>query len=271
MLLIILASILALLCALYVLSLIGRRAGERIQPFRGWVYAHRGLHDASAPENSMAAFQKAVEAGYGIELDVHLLADGSLAVMHDSLLARTTGQEGCIEDLTLEDLPNYRLSGTENTIPSFREVLQLVDGKVPLIVELKSYKGNHDALTQAACECMQSYRGLYCMESFDPRCVLWLRRNTPHIVRGQLADHFLKLKADYMPWILRAVMTAPITNFLVYPDFLAYRYRYRKKLSVWLCRRLWGVPGVAWTLQNQQEHAQAEKEGWIRIFENYRP
>lgn len=269
--LIILAGIAVLLFSLYVLSLIGRRAGERTQPFRSWVYAHRGLHDAGAPENSLAAFRKAVEAGYGIELDVHLLADGSLAVMHDSLLMRTTGGEGCIEDLTLEDLTNYRLSGTNQVIPSFREVLELVDGKVPLIVELKSYRGNHDVLTQTVCEVMKSYQGLYCMESFDPRCVLWLKRNAPHIVRGQLADNFLKLKADYMPWILRAAMTAPITNFLTYPDFLAYRYRYRRKVSVWLCRKFWGVTGVAWTLQNEQEHMQAEKEGWIRIFENYRP
>lgn len=269
--LIILTCIPVLLLILYAISLAGRRAGGRIAPFYGWVYAHRGLHDASAPENSMEAFQKAVEAGYGIELDVHLLSDGNLAVMHDSLLLRTTGQDGLVEDLTLKDLTHYRLSETENTIPSLQEVLRLVDGKVPLIVELKSYKGNHDALTKAVCEVMKSYRGLYCMESFDPRCVLWLKRNAPHIVRGQLADHFLKLKADYMPWILRAVMTAPITNILVYPDFLAYRYQNRKKLSVWLCRKLWGVPGVAWTLQNDQEHAQAEEEGWICIFENYKP
>ena len=102
---------------LHVLSLQGRRNQPGMEALRGWYYAHRGLHDAEKPENSMAAFAAAVEKGYGVELDVHLLKDGTLAVIHDSDLSRTTGQTGRVEDLTAEELRNYRLQGSEQTIP----------------------------------------------------------------------------------------------------------------------------------------------------------
>ena len=109
-------AILSLLL-LYTLLVRGRRGHKDLQSLRGWAYAHRGLHGDGIPENSMAAFREALEGGYGIELDIHLLKDGNLAVMHDSLLNRTTGQPGHIEDLTTEELKNYRLEGTDETIP----------------------------------------------------------------------------------------------------------------------------------------------------------
>ena len=103
----------------------------------------------------MAAFKAALDHGYGIELDLHLLADGNLAVMHDSALKRTTGADGIIEDLTTEQLKNYRLNGTGETIPTFQQVLDLYAGKAPLVIELKPVKGNHAALTAKAVEMMQ--------------------------------------------------------------------------------------------------------------------
>ena len=118
----------------YVLSVRGRVGHPGLEKFRGWNYAHRGLHDENIPENSMAAFRAAVEHGFGAELDVHLLADGGLAVIHDSRLLRTTGREGRVEDLTRDQLKEYKLQGTEETIPDFTDVLKVFEGKAPLIV-----------------------------------------------------------------------------------------------------------------------------------------
>ncbi len=131
-----------------------RRGHPGLKDLQNWAYAHRGLHSEGVPENSMAAFRAALDAGYGIELDIHLLRDGNLAVIHDSLLNRTTGQAGRVEDLSTEELKYYPLEGTAETIPEFMDVLTLFHGKAPLIVELKPVDGNHAALAEAACKMM---------------------------------------------------------------------------------------------------------------------
>ena len=262
--------IFAALITLYLLLLQGRKNHPGWDGLLGWAYAHRGLHGKGLPENSMAAFRAALEGGYGIELDIHLLKDGNLAVIHDSLLMRTTGAEGRIEDLTTEDLPNYHLEGTEETIPTFREVLDLYAGKAPLIVELKPVDGNHAALTEAACTMLESYDGPYCIESFDPRCVRWLKENRPHIIRGQLSENFLKTDST-MAWPLRFALTHNLLNFLTCPDFIAYRFDHRNTLSNDYCRKIWKVQCVSWTIKNQTDFDTAVKEGWIPIFEGFRP
>lgn len=263
-------SVLLLLAVAYLFAVRGRRNHPGLKLLQGWSYAHRGLHDAVRPENSMAAFLAALEKGYGIELDVHLLADGNLAVIHDSLLVRTTGAEGRIEDLTTEQLTQYKLEGTQETIPTFQQVLELFAGKAPLIVELKAADGNHGALCEEACRQLAEYDGVYCLESFDPVCIHWLKKHRPDLVRGQLSDNFLKAKKPKL-WILRFLATYQLENFLTLPDFTAYRFAKRKNLSNFLIRRIWGVQGVAWTVQTQEEYDTAVKEGWIPIFENFEP
>lgn len=260
----------ALLALAYVLALGGRTGHPGLAWLRGWSYAHRGLHGEGCPENSMAAFQAALAHGYGIELDVHLLKDGNLAVMHDSSLLRTTGREGRMEELTTEALTDYHLGGTEETIPEFRQVLELYAGKAPLIVELKPADGNHAQLAEAACRMLDGYRGAYCVESFDPRCVLWLKTHRPDVIRGQLAENFLKSKGA-LPWHVRWIMTCQLANFVTRPDFVAYRYCDRKRLGNFLARKLWRVQGVAWTVRTPEEFRTAVEEGWLPIFEGFRP
>ncbi len=262
-----------LLAVLYLLSIRGRIGNPALDNFRGWNYAHRGLHnkDAGIPENSLAAFRAAVEHGYGAELDVHLLKDGTLAVIHDSSLKRTTGLEGRIEDLTLEDLKSCRLDGTEETIPLFQDVLDVFAGKTPLVVELKPMDSNHAALCEAACKMLADYDGLYCMESFDPRCVHWLRKNRPQIVRGQLSEDFVR-STPSMSRPLAFMLTHSLSHFLTRPDFTAYRFDHRTHTpSNFLCQKLWGMQGVSWTLKTQEEYDTAVREGWIPIFENFEP
>ncbi len=266
----ILAGIFLLLVLFYLLSMAGRRNHPLLSQLRGWKYAHRGLHDSTRPENSMAAFRAAVEQGYGMELDIHLLKDGSLAVIHDSLLARTTGQEGRVEDLTRQDLTRYFLEGSDQTIPTFQELLDLVDGRVPLVVELKCVDNNYAALTETACRVLDNYQGLFCLESFDPRCIQWLKKYRPELVRGQLAENSFKMPWK-TPWILKLLLTNHMGNFLSRPDFVAYRFSHRKNLSTFLVRKLWKVQGVSWTLQSPEEFDTAVAEGWIPIFENFTP
>ena len=117
---VVISTIVMILAALYVLSVRGRTGHPELHKLHGWKYAHRGLHREGRPENSLAAFRSALDHGYGIELDVHLLSDGNLAIIHDSLLQRTTGAEGRVEDLTTEQLESYRLEGTEEKIPLFQ-------------------------------------------------------------------------------------------------------------------------------------------------------
>lgn len=256
---------------LYILATACRRGHKGLSGLQGWAYAHRGLHGDGVPENSTEAFRLAVNAGYGSELDIHLLADNNLAVIHDSLLIRTTGATGRIEDLTVKDLDSYTLEGTAYKIPTFEQVLAIYSGKAPLIVELKPENNNHAALCQRVCDVLDGYNGIYCVESFDPRCIRWFRKNRPDIIRGQLSENFLKTKNSKLPWIIKVVMKLQLLNFWTRPDFIAYKFRDRKSLGNFLCRRLWGAQGVSWTIINQQEFTIAKDEGWIPIFEGFKP
>lgn len=263
--------VLLVIAAVYLYSIQGRTGHEGLAALRGWGYAHRGLHGKGVPENSMAAFRAALDGGYGIELDVHLMKDGNLAVIHDPSLKRTAGADIEIEDLTTRELAKYKLENTEETIPTLRQVLDLYKGKAPLIVELKPQRGNHAALAQAACAMLDTYRGAYCIESFDPRCVLWLRKNRPDLIRGQLAENFVKNKRSALPFVLRFILTHQLGNFMVLPDFVSYKFADRRNLSNILVCKLWGVQGVTWTITSQADYDTAVAEGWIPIFEGFRP
>ena len=252
-------------------ALRGRSNHPGMADLKGWGYAHRGLHKEGIPENSMAAFRAALEKGYGVELDIHLMKDGNLAVIHDSSLLRTAGVDVRIEDLTAGELENYRLQGTDEKIPLFREVMALFEGKAPMIVELKAAGNNHGALAEAACEILKDYRGVYCMESFDPRCVRWLKKNRPEIIRGQLTENFVA-NSDKLPLPVRFVMTHNLLNFATVPDFVAYKFADRKdSATTALCRRVWEIQGVTWTLKTREEYDAAVAEGWLPIFEGFEP
>ena len=262
--------VLTVFAGLLLFLLAGRRNHPGLAALRGWSYAHRGLFGDGIPENSMAAFRKALEHGYGIELDVHLMKDGELAVIHDSSLKRTAGADVRIEDLTAEDLEKYPLEGTEEKVPLFRDVLALYEGKAPLIIELKPEKGNHAALTKATCDLLEGYEGAYCLESFDPRAVMWLKKHRPELIRGQLAYNYFT-KKGMLPWILKLLLTFNLMNVMTRPDFIAYRCDHLKVFTNFLCRKVLGLQGVTWTLKNKEDYDDAVKKGWIPIFEGFIP
>ncbi|MBR0140056.1 MAG: glycerophosphodiester phosphodiesterase [Firmicutes bacterium] len=256
----------------WILLVMGRRWHPMWPVFYRYRYAHRGLHGDGLPENSLGAFRKAVEKGYGAELDVHLLKDGTLAVLHDSDLKRMTGKEGVIEDLTREELENCHLAGTEYTIPVFDDVLEIFEEKTPLIVELKTRGGNHKDLVKAVCYKLDDYRGDYCIESFDFRAVAFLRKLRPSVCRGQLFQNFIKdPPAEDPDFILRFISTTLISNIAARPDFAACRFEDRNLLSNRMCRRFWGVRGVCWTITSMEDLKACEAEGCIPIFEGFEP
>ncbi len=264
-------AIIILLLLLAVLSMMaGRRNHPKKKELLGWSYAHRGLHKKGVPENSMAAFRAALDQGFGIELDIHLMKDGNLAIIHDSSLKRTAGADVKIEDLTAEDLPKYHLEGTRETIPLLSQLLELYQGKAPLIIELKPERNNYAQLCRTACAAMEGYEGPWCMESFDPRCIWWLRKNRPEILRGQLAYDYIKSKAK-LNWLLKILLTFNMLNFLTRPDFIAYECSARNKFSNTICRKLWGILGVTWTLRSKADYDDAAAQGWLPIFENFVP
>ena len=259
-----------LLALLYVLMLRGRTGHKGLSALQGWYYAHRGLHSEGVPENSMAAFRAAKNAGYGIELDVHLMKDGTLAVIHDHSLLRTAGVDVQIEDLTRADLDAYYLEGTPERIPLFSEVLELYAGEAPLIVELKATAKNHAALCRTTCDMLAKYNGAYCVESFDPRCVAWLRKNRKEVIRGQLTENFFRSNSK-LPGVVKFLMKYNFFNVATRPDFIAYRFADRKNISNFLCRKLWGLQGVTWTIRSKEDFDTAITEDWIPIFENFKP
>lgn len=270
----------ALLAASAALPMAGRLLldGRRGQPgwdkLLDWRYAHRGLHDnnGGVPENSLAAFRLAAENGFGAELDVHLMKDGHLAVIHDASLLRTAGADVEIEDLTAEALEQYPLEGTEQRIPLLEEVLPLFTDRAPLIVELKAERGNAEALAAAASRVLKKYKGAYCVESFDPRCLMWLWQNEPDILRGQLSENFTAHgDAQHLPGGIRWILANLLLNVRTRPDFIAYRFEDRGNLSLRLCRGFYKVQEASWTVRDRETMEKAEAAGNLVIFEHFDP
>lgn len=268
---VIILIVFVLLFLLFVLSTRGRGGHRGIEELGRWRYAHRGLHGPGIPENSLKAFQEAKDHGYGVELDVHLLRDGNLAVIHDYQMLRCTGVDGNIEDQTTQKLPNLFLEGTDESVPTFQAVLELFAGAAPIIVELKSTKDNYKQLCETACNMLEQYDGAFYVESFDPRCLFWLRLHRPELIRGQLTENYFAKRGSDLPWFLKFVLKNLMLNFLTLPDFVAYRFEDRKTFANFLYKKIWHMKGVAWTITNYEEYKQAEAEGLIPIFENFMP
>lgn len=263
-----------LLAEIFALLTVCRRGHSYWTLLRKYRYAHRGYHGKDlAPENSLLAYKEAIRRGFGVELDVHLMKDGNLAVIHDASLLRTAGADVLVEDLTAEEVKRYRLEGTQEQIPLLEEVLPLfVQSGLPLVVELKAERGNHDALAAATCAVLDKYKVLYCIESFDPRCIRWLKKNRPEIVRGQLSENFLRHgDGSNMPKALLWALGNLLTNCLAKPDFIAYRFSDRDNLCLRWCRWFYHVQEINWTIITKEEMCAAESAGNLVIFQDFDP
>lgn len=260
-----------LLIVIYLLAIMPRILNRPDKSeFMNRLYAHRGLHDntTDAPENSLRAFQKAVDAGFGIELDIQLTKDDIPVVFHDFTMKRICGAEGRVRDYSYRELQQFTLCGSDQRIPGFEEVLRLVEGKVPLIVEFK-IEGMELSLCPIADKLLREYKGAYCIESFHPLCVRWYRKHHKEVMRGQLSHAFLKEGGENR--ILDFALQNLLFNFLTKPDFIAYDHKQQKVLSRRLCRGLYRSPAVAWTIKSREELEEAGKHFDLFIFDSFIP
>lgn len=263
-----------LLIALYVFlaapNLFHRKLSHK--QLTGCDYAHRGLHDnkRGTPENSLAAFGKAVQAGYGIELDVRETRDHVLVVHHDETLERSCGDPRRVCDVPLQELQQLKLFGTEERIPTFDAVLDLVDSKVPLIVELKTDFRNKE-LPQKVYDRLRKYPGIYCMESFDPNAVRWFKKHAPRVVRGQLAFTEIPKELSLNEKIKRILLGSLLIDFLGRPDFIAYGYETDGNPSFRLVVDVFRPLLAAWTVRDPETYMQLKQEYDIQIFEHFQP
>jgi len=242
-----------------------------ITPFIGRYYAHRGLHQSkkTSPENSMAAFKLALDNNYGIELDVQLTKDNVPVVFHDYNLLRLCGVDIKVRDITYKELQKYSLYKSKEKIPTLKSVLELVDGKVPLIIEYK-VDGMDTSVCPIANDILKDYYGTYCIESFNPYVLLWYKRYRPNIMRGQLSSHFLKEKEDgnkYLYFLLQNLLL----NFMTKPHFIAYSHTHHYMLSLRICRKLYKTTTFAWTLHSNEELEYSRKHFDFFIFDRFIP
>jgi glycerophosphoryl diester phosphodiesterase len=260
----------ALLFCIYLLLIRTKKAHDKIAAYRGVNLAHRGLHGEGAAENSMTAFRRAKEAGFGVELDVRLSKDGELVVFHDDTLTRVAGVEGRVDELTLAELRECRLSGTDDTIPTLREVFDLIDGSIPILIEIKEKTGS-SAVTRKLLAELKSYDGPYIVESFDPMAISAFRKGRREVPLGILSRRFYDLEQHKGSPLYFALQNM-LFNFLSVPDFVAYRHSDANTLSLKLARSLFGTVTVAWTTRSAEEEEAAKKNGFdCIIFENYIP
>ena len=207
----------------------GRSTRRQRRPFYGVNFAHRGLHsrDKRVPENSLEAFRLAAKAGYGVELDVQLSRDGQVVVFHDDTLKRVCGVEGRVDERDYAELRTLSLCGSDQGIPLLREVLDVIRGAGPIIVELKNGRRNRE-LCEKTHALLEDYRGDVCIESFNPFIVAWFRFHAPDLVRGQLATlgRFYR-EESHMGAAQAFLLSHNLLNPLARPQFIAYRIGYR--------------------------------------------
>lgn len=226
--------------------------------------AHRGYHNEQYPENSLGAFNRAVENKFHIEMDLHLSKDKQLVVFHDDDMKRVCGIDGKIEDFDYSYLKTVKLMGTNETIPLFDDLLKLVDGKVGLVIELKTYGPNNDELCQKVVERLKKYKGAYVVQSFDPTMMIKIRKLNPEIVRGQLVTDFKDANLSKLKVFLLKNL---LFNFLVKPDFINTEYTY---YSAKIRRIHKHKPVICWTIRNKDQQEVAKKFNNI-IFERFDP
>jgi glycerophosphoryl diester phosphodiesterase len=226
------------------------------------LFAHRGLYGSGVKENTAEAFLLAVKNNYGVEFDIRLSSDKIPVVIHDATLLRVFGIDRRVDSMTASEL---KAAG----VPTLYEVLRIIDGKVPIIAEIKA-DWKDISVCPAAAKLLDIYSGAYCIESFNPLVLLWYKKHRKTVIRGQLSTNFRRdgEKGNrYLYFVLRHLLL----NFITSPDFIAYKHTYSSELSLNICRKLYRIPTAAWTVRSAEELNFCRKSYNIFIFENFQP
>ncbi len=270
--LIILIIVCIVLTILYILAIkpnTTRR--DLLEPVEVNPVAHRGIFNnkGDAPENSLLAYQRAVEYGVPFECDVHLTKDGKLAMLHDPNLKRMCGVDVPMNQLTYDEIKQYPLKESDQVIPLLDDVLEMVHGQVPIVLEIKPH-GNYKETVVKVAERMDQYEGFWVLETFHPWILRWFRINRPQILRGQLAtDMFRNHLGKNL--IEKIVVTTLVTNFLTKPDFISYNYKYRRNIFYRVFRKLYRCGNAGWTFRSRKEVRKYGKRFDTIIFDRFIP
>lgn len=228
--------------------------------------AHRGLFDEKIPENSLASFKNAIKNKVGIDLDVSCLADGTPVIFHDEKLARMTGKDGFISNCKYADIEKLTLSGTKEKIPTLEEALDVIDGKVPVFIEIKNY-GKVGAFEKAVWKVLQNYRGDYAVISFNPYSLEWFKINAPKVKRGQIASFFedKEIAGVRKFFLKRMSLNKKVSepNFVIYAaDNMPNKY----------LRKYYGVlPVLACAIKSKEEESRLAGFCDNFVFDSYMP
>ena len=205
--------------------------------------AHRGIH-TKYPENSLNAFKEAIKQNYIIEFDTHLLKDNTIVVFHDDNLKRMTGKNKKLKECTYEEIKNLKLQNTDNYIPKLEEVLSLINGKVPIIVETK-YDQKTGLLEKELVKRLDKYKGDFCVKSFNPFSIRWFKKHRPNYIRGLLIS--MKNKTA-----LQKLIHTRIITFLTKPDFISCNYKLYNNKNILKHKKKRTV--IAWTIKDNEKY-----------------
>jgi glycerophosphoryl diester phosphodiesterase len=260
-------AILILIIAYLLLIMPRMSRKSEMEAYQGVEWAHRGIHcvERGVPENSMKAFEAAIKEGVGIELDVHVTKDDKIVVFHDETLDRMCGKKGRIKDLTYPELRKYSLGGTTERIPLLEDVLRLVNGQVPLLIEIKSFtKDTH--VCEQLDKVMKGYQGAYLVQSFNCVMLQWYKKHCPNVLRGQLSSNLTRRSRE-ANWFFRFAVQFLLSDIVSKPDFISYRWEDTSNLSVQIVKHLYQAPVAVWTIRSGKTMAQVRTLYHMYIYE----
>ncbi|WP_042274959.1 glycerophosphodiester phosphodiesterase family protein [[Clostridium] dakarense] len=243
-----------------------------MEKYMDWIkeipIAHRGLYNEKYPENSIGAFKNAANHKYSIELDIQFTKDKKIVVFHDSNLYRMTKDERNIYDVNYEDIKELRLLNSDEKIPTIEEVLEVVNGKVGILIEIKNSKNIFD-LCEELYNIVKSYDGKYSIQSFNPFVLVWYKNNANHILRGQIAG-LSRYSYRNLSWCKKFALKNMILNFKTKPDYIAYSIKGIDKPRITYLRNK-GILIISWTIKNEKDMIYAYKYSDNIIFEGFYP
>lgn len=241
--------------------------------FSAYDYANGGLHDycKKFPENTIDSFEAAYKHGYGIVMPVRITKDEVPVVFADHELWRMCDVDGAIEELTLDEVKELSLIGTDKKIPTLFEALEAVDGQVPVLIQLKPHGGNESQLCECAAETLDKYEGIYAVESLEYKCVRWFMRNRPAVIRGQMLEKSVDFGDTIISFLSRFAKNWLLTNNMTRPDFISAHVVDRRSISLRFCRLLYHVPVMHWNVCTLKEYERSRMEDAIVTFEDIEP
>jgi glycerophosphoryl diester phosphodiesterase len=219
-------------------------------------FAHRGLHGPGVVENGLAAFDAAVAAGHGVELDVQLSRDGEAMVFHDYELDRLTGEAGAVASRTSAELGVIAYRDGERGIPTLPRALRLIAGRVPLLIEVKSRNRRIAPLCEAVRRALDDYGGAVGVMSFNPEVGRWFARHAPEVLRGLVVSEAGKKG-------LRGRIERRLSRFRSHADFLACDIRDLPSRFAATA----GLPMFTWTVRSEADRARAAAHADQIIYE----